>query len=174
MSASSTRFARSRPTASLADSCCWCLAHPADEPPPDPCPADCQVTECEARGITEAYCGSILYSTTCLPARDCDPAHADCNEAPPDCPADMRPTVVDGCWSACIPIRSCFGVASCDDCPEGDVCLEYPQENLFTCVAPLPDCTDPTCMCLPEDACEYGNYFCEDGPERPACYPFLP
>jgi hypothetical protein len=83
----------------------------------------------------------------------------------------MLPTVVDGCWSDCIPLRTCLGVGSCGNCFDGDVCLEYPHEDLVACVEPLDGCDDATCECLPPDVCAFENYSCDDGFKLPGCFP---
>lgn len=84
----------------------------------------------------------------------------------------MLPTVIDGCWGACIPAIACTAVDDCSACPEETVCLAYEAvEPQLTCVPAARDCPDPpVCNCLEHDACSlWSDHACFNGEDGPYC-----
>lgn len=75
-------------------------------------------------------CDGVTYDNACLAARDsvsvestgpcptsCDPDLVVCDRIPPRCVSGTVPSVVAGCWGACVPIMECT-CATFADCPD--------------------------------------------------------
>jgi hypothetical protein len=125
----------------------------------------CESTFCELNAVSEAHVRCI--DGYCGLGLDCNVDNAVCESEPPECPEGMLPTIVEGCWGACLVSTSCADVR-CEDCPEGTACVTY-EDGDHRCAAVLPDCLgEITCDCL-ELPCSYFNYHCFETPDGPFC-----
>ncbi len=82
-----------------------------DETVKHPCAEDL-VPYCGCDGVTflaSSTCPDRPYDHVgaCGDGANCEPADVRCAASPPSCGAGMAPSVVAGCWGACIPITSC-------------------------------------------------------------------
>ena len=145
----------------LINDCCYCLATHVEDAPA-PCEMqECFAPTCDANGLPNLEVRCRFGTCEFVPI-SCSAYLVACDEAPPECTDSQLPSVVDGCWGPCVPAEVCDTVPSCDDCPEGEACIEtltmffgytYACEPIDPSCAGAPDCT---CM---GTACE-DPYMC--------------
>jgi len=149
----------------LLDTCCRCDAAPSE--PPDRCPIECAEGQCSALGVDAPAC----VFGRCVTSRDCDTSGVRCDATPPPCSDGLLPSVLDGCWGACLPASTCLAVASCEDCPDDHVCVPLP-DGAVRCAELDPKCATmpPTCDCIDPLTClELVMVDCFDTDRGPAC-----
>lgn len=158
----------------LVDDCCTCdVIGQGDDPPKCDVP-ECFATTCSAEGLVPASAACRLGQCHLGPLPCAGPV--DCAQAPPDCAAGTLPSIVNGCWGACVPARLCDEVPSCDGdpCGPGWFCVETQSGAPARC-HPTPETCggELSCGCLfsflpefcPASCAEQGGstILCEDG-----------
>ena len=108
-------------------------------------------------GETFSYCGAAP-ATTPLDPGVCDQSGVHCNLAPPACPVNTVPGVLDSCWSGyCIPTAACPVPAACETLTTEAACVARAGDCHAVYAGMNCTCTpDGTCTCQSEtfDHCE--------------------
>ena len=86
----------------LFSDCCTCTAYGPNEDPPPTCFADCDQLACDAAGAQ----GPICQDSKCIAGFDCS-SPVLCNAIPPSCVPGETPSIVNGCWGACVRADEC-------------------------------------------------------------------
>ncbi len=147
------------------DNCCECSSIPADETPED-CVEDCLVGQCTAVGLDllKPACRSGVCAFD-SPINCSGPVV--CNALPPECESGFVPSVVDGCWGACVPYRYCADTSNCDEtCGPEWTCITSQSGGYDGCV-PLPSACagEVSCACFAPYWNEVCPGSCGDGTE---------
>jgi hypothetical protein len=156
----------------VVDDCCSCLVIHEDEAPPDCDIEACLQSTCSALGLPPvAACE--LGSCELAPV-PCNPAFVSCESLPPDCEDGFFPGVNpdSSCWTGtCVPAEVCDVVPACEDCPDGEACVQYVTQlgPQFHC-SPVPESCDgdPSCACMAE-ACVSPFDTCGEGGAGISC-----
>lgn len=149
----------------LADDCCDCDAVLVGVDVVV-CDEDCAQSTCAELGIGAARCRFGVCITERL---SCDASKVACDAAPPACPPGTVAETAPACWTGrCVPAKHCDVVDTCDQCPEGRVCVQNlafgPQPGVV-CEPLPPDCEPATpCACIGAQVCLDPFVFCADQP----------
>lgn len=134
----------------LVNDCCSCAAIHVDDPMP-PCDLqECFAPTCDANGMIDPQVWCRFGTCEFVPL-SCSPFLVACDEAPPECGEGTVPSVVESCWGPCVPASACDVVPSCDDCPDGEACIETSTQLgwTFSCEPIDPSCDGtPDCTCM--------------------------
>jgi len=138
----------------LADDCCDCDGVPAGADVAV-CDAECEQSKCSELGITKAVCRFGGCQTERL---SCDAGKVACDSLPPPCPPGTVAETTPACWSGkCVPTKNCDVLETCDQCPDGRVCVQnvaFGPEPGVVCEPLAPNC-DPEkpCACIGDQVC---------------------
>ena len=150
----------------LADDCCDCDGVPVELDVPI-CDLECDQSKCSELGIIEAVCRFGVCTT---PRLSCDASKVACESLPPPCPPGTLAETTPLCWSGrCVPAKHCDVVDSCDQCPDGRVCVQnvgFGPEPGAVCEILPPGCDPATpCTCLGDQVCKdpFGACFNQPG-----------
>lgn len=149
----------------LADDCCDCFGVPVDADVAV-CDMECKQSRCSELGIKMAVCHLGVCTT---PRLSCDASKVACDSLPPPCEPGTVAETTPACWSGrCVPAKYCDVVESCEQCPEGLVCVQNiglaPEPGVIC--EPLPANCDPAkpCACIGDQVCQDPFGFCTDQP----------
>jgi len=151
----------------LFSDCCTCAALGPGEPEPPGCDAPCKQNSCEAHGVTSGKAKCVAGQ--CIVGYECRPTQVFCNAMPPPCPPGEVPSVLGGCWGACVPAVQCAGVSSCTECAGPlTTCVVYDLQGGDVsggphCVGVPKGCEgSPTCSCMGASVCVSPFSACSD------------
>lgn len=149
----------------LASDCCDCDAVPVGVDVAV-CDEDCEQPLCAELGIDAARCRFGVCITGRL---SCDASKVACDAAAPPCPPGTVAETSPVCWTGrCVAARHCDVVGTCEQCPEGRVCVQniaFGPASSVTCEPLPPDC-DPAgaCGCIGAEVCLDPFTFCTEPP----------
>jgi hypothetical protein len=103
----------------------------------------CPFAECNARRTDE-----VVYPQTLR-----------CEEPEPACPPGHTPSLVNGCWGACVPVTACDPLDDCGLCSRsGLACARYvtvQPGSTYWCFPRPADCSPLTCDCAGNAGCRW-------------------
>jgi hypothetical protein len=149
----------------LFSDCCTCAGMPESAPDPGGCDLACIQDSCSAAGIGKAICAA----GRCVAGFECDPMQTICFSLPPTCQPGQVPSVVGGCWGACVDATECRNVQGCSECDGANVaCVHYDLQGgdgpASTHCVDIPEACGgvASCACLGPSVCTSPYLACQD------------
>jgi hypothetical protein len=121
----------------------------------------------EAAGLVAWLSQYLALGGSCaFTGKEC--GGATCGTPAPSCPSDQLPSVVDGCWSICVPSGECLSVSDCSQCADGAVCATAKDGSSHCLMSNCASADACTCPFMPP--CAGGSAYCTStGPLRVTC-----
>jgi hypothetical protein len=120
----------------------------------------------EADGLV-AWLADVLGSGRYCEFQGVECTGASCNTPSPACEPGQVPSVVNGCWGACVPVNRCLQVHDCSSCG-GPVCATSGAQT-YHCLFNY--CAGPPCQC-PTNPCGGGADVCSGNFSEIRCTAF--